>query len=151
MGLLPFLLLFTNTDDISKPLTSILFWAYVIFCIGIILFAFRNYRIVDEMSSMDGMVKTTLEHHISLLQKRIQQLYIGLRIAMLSLIVLTEIVPYIQHYRMLDKWHSLSPLIRFGSYAALLTVQYFLSRKLLYRKFGSHLNYLQNILHETEV
>src|SRR5205809_4210460 len=74
MGLLPFLLLLTNADDISKPLTSILFWAYVIFCVGIISFTFRNYRIADEMSSMDGMVKTTLEQHISLLQKRIQQL-----------------------------------------------------------------------------
>jgi len=64
--------------------------------------------------------------------------------------VLTEIVPYIQHYRMLDKWHSLSPLIRIGSYAALLAVQYFLGRKLLYRKFGSHLKYLQDVLYETE-
>src|SRR5438477_4761819 len=79
MGVLPFILLFTNADDISKPLTSILFWAYVVLCISVILFAFRNYRIADEMSSMGGMVKTTLEHHISLLQKRIQQLYIGLR------------------------------------------------------------------------
>src|SRR5947208_13685783 len=49
MALIPFLLLLTNMDDIQKPLTSILFWSYVVLCICVIVFAFYNYRIVEKM------------------------------------------------------------------------------------------------------
>jgi len=150
MSLLPVLLIFTNLDDISKPLTSILFWAYVLLCVGVIVFASFNYRIVNQMSVMDGMVKSNLEKQVNVLQKRIQWKITGLRIAMLFLIVLTEIVPYIQHYRMLDKWHSLSPAIRFSAYAALLLFQYFVGRQVIYRKFGSHVNYLKELIREME-
>lgn len=150
MSLLPLFLIFTNLDDISKPLTSILFWAYVLFCAGTILFAFFNYRIANQMSVMDGKVKSNLEKQVNVLQTRIQWKIIGLRIAMLFFIILTEVVPYIQHYRMLDKWHSLSPIIRFSAYAALLLFQYFVGRKIIYRKFGSHLSYLKGIIHEME-
>ena len=150
MSLLPLLLIFANLDDISKPLTSILFWAYVLFCAGAILFAFFNYRIANQMSVMDGKVKSNLEKQVNVLQTRIQWKITGLRIAMLFFIVLTEVVPYIQHYRMLDKWHSLSPAIRFGAYTVLLLLQYFVGRKVIYRKFGSHINYLKELIREME-
>jgi hypothetical protein len=150
MSILPLLLITTNLDDISKPLTSILFWAYVLLCAGIIVFAYFNYRIADKMSVMDGVVKGNLEKQVNVLQTRVQWKITGLRIALLFLIVLTEIVPYVQHYEMLDKWHSLSPAIRFGAYAALLLFQYFVGRKVIYRKFGSHLNYLKELIREME-
>jgi hypothetical protein len=150
LSLLPLFLIFTNLDDISKPLTSILFWAYVLFCAGAISFAFFNYRIANQMSVMDGKVKSNLEKQVNVLQTRIQWKIIGLRIAMLFFIILTEVVPYIQHYRMLDKWHSLSPIIRFSVYAALLLFQYFVGRKIIYRKFGSHIGYLKELIQEME-
>ena len=150
MTLLPALLLATNLDDISKPLTSILFWAYILLCAGVIAFAYFNYRIVNQKSVMDGRVKSNLEKQVNILQTRMQWKITGLRIAFLFLIVLTEIVPYVQHYRMLDKWHSLSPAIRFGAYAALLLIQYFVGRKIIYRKFGTHLNYLKELIREME-
>ena len=150
MCLLPMLLIFTNLDDISKPLTSILFWAYVMLCAGIVVFAYFNYRIANRMSVMDESIKPNLEKQVNTLETRIQWKIIGLRIALIFLIVLTEIVPYIQHYRMLDKWHSLSPFIRFSSYAALLLFQYFVGRKVIYRKFGSHLAYLKDLIREMD-
>ncbi len=150
MSLLPALLIATNLDDILKPLTSILFWAYLLLCAGVIVFAYFNYRIVNQMSIMDGRVKSNLEKQVDILQTRMQWKIIGLRIAMLFLIVLTEIVPHVQHYRMLDKWHALSPAIRFGAYTALLLVQYFIGRKVIYRKFGTHLNYLKELAREME-
>lgn len=150
MSLLPALLLATNLDNISKPLTSILFWAYILLCVGVIAFAYFNYRIVNQMSLMDDRVKSTLEKQVNILQTRMQWKIAGLRVAFLFLIVLTEIVPYVQHYRMLDKWHSLSPAIRFGAYAALLLIQYFVGRKVIYRKFGTHLDYLKELIRETE-
>jgi hypothetical protein len=150
MSLLPLLLIFTNIDNISKPLTSILFWAYVLLCAGIIVFAYFNYRIADKMGVMDGAVKGNLEKQVSILQTRMQWKVTGLRIALLFLIMLSEIVPYVQHYEMLDKWHSLSPAIRFSAYAALLLFQYFIGKKVIYRKFGSHLTYLKELIKEME-
>ena len=150
MSLLPLFLIFTNADDISKPLTSILFWAYVLLCAGIVLFAYFNYRIANKMSVMDEGVKSNLAKQVNILQTRLHWKIIGLRIALLFLIELTELVPYVQHYRMLDKWHSLSPLIRFSAYAVLLLIQYFLGTKIIYRKFGSHLNYLKELIQEME-
>jgi hypothetical protein len=150
MSLLPLFLIFTNADDISKPLTSILFWAYVLLCAGVVLFAYFNYRIANKMSVMDEGVKSNLAKQVNILQTRLHWKIIGLRIALLFLIVLTELVPYVQHYRMLDKWHSLSPLIRFSAYAVLLLMQYFIGTKIIYRKFGSHLNYLKELIQEME-
>lgn len=150
MTLLPAILLSTSLDDISKPLTSILFWAYILLCAGIVVFALFNYRLVHQMSVMEGNVKSTLEQQLALLQKRMQWKITGLRIGLLFLIVLTETAPYIQHYAMLDKWHSLPPAIRFGAYAALLLLQYVASRKVVYRKFGAHINYLKDLVKEME-
>ena len=150
MSLLPLLLICTNLDDISKPLTSVLFWAYLLLCAGVVVFAYFEYKIVNQMSVMDGRVKLNLEKQVTIPQTRMKWKVTGLRIALLILIVLTEIVPYFQHYRMLDKWHSLSPVIRFSAYAALLLFQYFVGRKVIYRKFGSHLAYLKDLVHEME-
>jgi hypothetical protein len=148
MGLLPFLLLLTNMDDINKPLTSVMYWSYVVFCIGVFVFAYYNYRIADKMQDMNSMVKANLEQQVSLLQKRMQWKIIGLRIALLFFVVLTEVLPYFQHYRMLDKWHSLSPFIRFGFYALLFVIQYFFSPRVLQNKFGRHLTYLKELAKE---
>ena len=151
MMILPVMLILTNADDISRVLTSVMFWSYVAFCLGIIVFAWYNYRIVKKMEVMDGMVKSNIEQQVNILETRLKWKVIALRIVLLYFILLTEIVPYFQHYRMLDKWHSLSPVIRFGSYAALLLLQYFLSAKVIRRKFGTHLNYLKDLMREMQV
>jgi hypothetical protein len=127
-----------------------MFWSYVAFCIGIILFAFYNYRIVSKMENMDGMVRTNLEQQINLLEKRANLEIVGMRVVLLFFITLTEVLPYFQHYRMLDKWHSLSPFIRFGAYAALLVLQYFLNRRVKQRKVGRHLAYLKELAKEMQ-
>ncbi|HKB44152.1 MAG TPA: hypothetical protein VKC90_07175 [Chitinophagaceae bacterium] len=148
MALLPLFLLFTTVDDMSRIFTNVLFWSYVAFCLGMVVFAAVNYRIVEKMGTMDGMVKSNLEQQIDLLETRLKWKLIGLRIMLLFFIVLVEVVPWFQHYRMLDKWHSLSPLIRFGAYAAFLVLQYFLSRIVSERKFGGHIKYLKALINE---
>ena len=148
MSILPFLLLLTNMDDINKPLTSIMYWSYVAFCIGVIVFAWYNYRLADKMQDMNGMVRSNLEHQISLLEQTMKWKIIGLRVALLFFVVLTEVLPYFQHYRMLDKWHSLSPVIRYGFYVLLFAIQYFFSPRVLQNKFGRHLTYLKELAKE---
>jgi hypothetical protein len=150
MLLLPFILLTTSVDDISKPLTSVLFWAYVFFCMGVVVYASYNYRLVTKMEAMDGQVKQNLESQVVLLDARMKNMFTGLRIVLLVLILLTEITPYFQNYRMLTYWHSLHPLIRFGAYGLLLLFQYFVGRIILKRKFGRHIEYLKSLVKEME-
>ena len=150
MIILPILILLTNISKIPGVLSSIIFWSYVVFCIGVVVFTYYNYRIVKRMERMDGNVKATLIEQIGLLETRLQQIRLGVRLASLYFIVLLEVLPYFQYYRMLDKWHSLSPLIRFGAYAAFLVLQYFASRRMLRVKFGNHLAYLKKLVKEME-
>lgn len=150
MALMPFILLLTNASDISKPLTSVLYWSYVAVAIGVIIVAYYNYRIADKMQDMNGMVKANLEQQVSVLQTRLRWKIIGLRIVFIFFIVLLEVLPYIQHYRMLDKWHSLPLPARFAVYLGFLLLQYFISPLIIQRKFGRHLNYLQSLVKEME-
>lgn len=150
MALLPFFLLFTTVNDIDQIFTNVLFWSYVAFCFGMIIFASINYRIVEKMEVMDVSVRSNLQQQIDLLETRLKWKLIGLRIILLFFIVLIEVIPYFQHYRMLDKWHSLSPFSRFGAYAVLLILQYFLSRIVSDRKFGGHINYLKELMKEMQ-
>src|SRR5436189_3371828 len=72
MALLPLFLLFTTVNDISQVFTNVLFWTYVAFCLGMIVFASVNYHIVEKMGRMDGMVRSNLEQQIELLETRLR-------------------------------------------------------------------------------
>lgn len=150
MSLLPLVLLLTNLEDVHKVFTSILFWCYVAFCLCIIVFAAYNYRIVRTMEGMDGMVKTNLEQQIEALEKRANLEVAGLRIVLLFFVLLIEVVPYIQHYRMLDKWHSVPLWVRLTAYAGLLLLQYIMNRRLKQHKIGRHLAHLKELAQEMQ-
>lgn len=148
MAFIPVMLFVTNLDDIHSVLTSIIFISYVGFCIGVIVFSYLNYRIVSKMEGMDGMVRSNLEQQINILETRLRMNITGLRIALLFFVILTEIVPYYQHYRILDLWHSYHIMIRYTMYALLFLAQYYFSRKVSQRKFGDHLAYLKELVNE---
>jgi hypothetical protein len=150
MTVIPIAIIAVNMQNADTMLRSAMFWSYMFFCFGVLVFARMNYRIVQKMERMDGMVKPTLEQQVSLLETRVKQNLAGVRIALLFFITLTEVLPYLQHFRMLDKWHSLSPFIRFGAYAGLVLLQYFVSRNVSYRKFGQHIAYLKELLKQAQ-
>jgi len=150
MTVVPIAIISTNLQHIDKTLTSALFWFYILFCIGVILFARLNYTVVKKMEGMDGMVKSNLEQQIFTLETRLRQNIIGIRVALLFFIALTEILPYFQNFRMLNTWHSLSPFIRFGAYAGLFLFQYFVSRSVSHRKFGKHIAYLKELVKQMD-
>jgi hypothetical protein len=150
MALIPLILLATNLEDVHKVFTSLLFWSYVAFCITIVLFAFYNHSIVKRMLEMDVMVKTKLEQQITLLEKRTKLEIIGMRMVLLFFALLIEVVPYFQHYRMLDKWHSLPFVVRLSSYTGLLLLQYFLNKRIKERKVGRHLSHLKQVVFQMQ-
>lgn len=148
MVIIPIAIVGTNLQHIDKTLTSVLFWCYLAFCLGVIIFTRLNYTLVEKMEGMDSEVKSNLEQQIALLETRLRQNLIGVRIALLFFIVLVEVLPYFQDFSMLNKWHALSPFIRFGAYAALFLLQYFISRTVSYRKFGQHIAYLKELVQQ---
>jgi hypothetical protein len=148
MSIVPILMFATGLDDINGILKSVLFWSYVVFCLCVAVYSYFNYRIVSKMEIMDGRVRSNLEQQIGLLETRMRWNMIGVRIVALFFILLLEVLPYFQHYRMLDKWHALNPFIRFGSYAAFFIIQYFTSRVVCKRRFGAHIEYLKELVSE---
>ena len=150
MIIVPFIIFFTNIDRVDRVLTSIMFWSYIAFCIGLITFSWFNYQMVKRMESMDGMVKANLEQQIATLQSRLKWKITGVRIALLYFILLAEVMPYFQHYSMLDKWHSLSLAVRLAAYIGFLLLQYFISTVVSHRKYGKHLLYLKQLANEMQ-
>jgi hypothetical protein len=148
MAIIPLVLIATNLNDVRLVFTSVMFWSYVVFCIGIIVFAYYNYCIVSKMESMDGMVRANLEQQINLLESRMKLELIGMRGVLLFFIVLAEVVPYLQHYRLLEFWHSFSPFIRIITYVVLLFLQYFINRRIKQRNLGVHLAHLKKLMNE---
>ena len=150
LTVVPIVIVATNIPNIDKMLSSVLFWCYIIFCIGVVVFACLNYSVVKKMEVMDGMVKPNLEQQILILETRLRQNIIGIRVTLLFFIILTEVLPYFQDFKMLNTWHSLSPLIRFGVYTLLFLFQYFLSRSVTDQKFGRHIAHLKELVKEMQ-
>src|SRR3954470_3330750 len=73
MTVVPIALIATNMEHIDKTLTSVLFWFYIAFCIGVIIFAKLNYAVVKKMEGMDRLVKANLEQQIFILETRLRQ------------------------------------------------------------------------------
>jgi len=138
----------TQISNLNNTAALIFIGTYILFCIGVALFFYQNYRITSELEGMDGNVKSSLEQYVMVLQQRLKWQQVGARIVMLIFILLLEVVPFFLHGRMLDKWHSLPPLIRFNVYAAFLAIQYFLGRSVEKQKFGQHLSYLKELTTE---
>lgn len=150
MVVIPALMVVIFAQDLDKVVTNVMLWSYISVCAGVCVFFYYNYIVLKKMEGQDGLLKSNLEQQISILETRLNWHMIGLRIALVFFIVLTEVLPLYQHARMLDKWHSLSPVVRFSVYAVLLTLQYFLSRMMCQRKFGRHLDYLKELVNEMQ-
>ena len=134
-----------KVDNVSS---NLLFWTYIGFCLFLILAMYFNYRLTAKMERMDSQVKTNLEGHVTLLEQRLKWQNITARVVLLFFIVLLEVIPHYQHLRMVDKWHSLSPVIRFSAYAGYMVFQYFLSNAIKRKRFGVHLDHLKQLLKE---
>ena len=150
MAIIPAYFIIFNVDDVHALLNNVILWSYIAFCLGVIIFSYYNYRIVNKMEGMDYMVKMNLEQQVDLLERRMKWKKTALIFALIFFILLIEIVPYFQHYRMLDKWHSLPVAIRYLAYAGLFVLQYFANTWVNERRYGRHLKYLKELAKEMQ-
>lgn len=150
MMIVPAYLIIIDKNDLNHLLQSVMLWYYIAFCLAVILFSYYNYLIVNKMERMDNLVKANVVQQVSILEARMKWKKTGLLIAFIVFILLLEIVPYFQHYRMLDKWHSVAPGIRYVSYVAFLVFQHFASIWVNKRRYGRHLEYLKELANEMQ-
>jgi hypothetical protein len=136
----------TNARNIETIPGYVLYFTYVVFCLSIILAFYFHYRQTGKMERMDKAVKTNLEEYIVQLEQRLKWQYTSSRLVVLLFMLLVEVLPLFYHARMLDKWHSVSPFIRFSAYAVYFLVVYVVSRRVKQRKFGQHLDHLKELL-----
>jgi hypothetical protein len=147
--LMAFVIITTVKDTVGLSV-NVMFWAYIAFCFGLIIFYYFNYRIVKQMEVMDTDIRSNLEKQITILETRLRWKRIGLRVTLLFFIALAEILPYYQHYRMLDKWHALATGLRIGAYVLFLILQYFANKRVMQLKFGNHLAHLKKLVKDME-
>ena len=150
MGIMPFILISSNINNAGNIFTSVLFWSYVLFCIGMITFGYMNYKLAGKMELMDDNMKAGLTQKINTIEKRLAWKMIALRVALIFFAVLIEVLPWFQHYRMLDKWHSVPVAARYGTYLGFLIGLYFLSKSINKRNYGTHLEYLKKLANDLE-
>ena len=148
MTLVPLMLVVTNLNNVLGVFNSILFISYVAFCLAVILFSLMNYAFVRKMEGRDVAVKSNLEGQVKILETRLRWHIVGFRLALLYFVVMVEIVPFLQDSRLLNVWHSIHPALRILCYILLFILQYYLSRKVSERKFGSHVRYLKELVKE---
>jgi len=135
-----------NARNIETIPGYVLYYTYIAFCISLILAFYLNYRRTSKMESMDKAVMTNLEEYVVQLEQRLKWQYVGSRFVVLLFIVLVEVLPLFYHARMLDTWHSVSPLIRFLSYTAYFAIVYFVSRRVKQKKFGQYVDRLKELV-----
>lgn len=150
MAIVPFVLVLLNLEQVDKLLGNVLFWSYVAFCIGMVVFSTYNYNIVKNLQAMDASVKNNLNQQVILLEKRAKLELAGFRGILLFLILLVEVVPYFQHYHLLDRWHSVFIVVRIGVYGLLLFLQWVISRRMMERKVGTHLAELKHLANQMD-
>ena len=136
----------SNAGNIESISGYVLYFSYVAFCMAVIVALYLNYRQTSKMESMDKPVKNNLEEYVVQLEQRLKWQYTGSRTVVLLFIVLLEVLPLFYHARMLDRWHSVHPAIRFSAYIAYFCFVYFFSRRVKQRKFGQHLDHLKMLL-----
>lgn len=136
----------SNGRNIETTAGYVLYCIYLAFCLAVIMTLYINYIKTGKMENMDKPVKNNLQEYIVQVEQRLKWQYIGTRLVVFLFILLVELLPFFYHARMLDKWHSVSPIIRFSSYALYFLLVYFTNHRLKQRRFGRHLDHLKDLL-----
>lgn len=136
----------TNSRYLKGVPGYVLFFSYITFCLAVIIALYLNYRRTSQMEKMDKDVKQNLQEYVVQLEQRLRWQYVGSRAVVVLLMVLLEVLPLFYHTRMLDRWHSVHPLIRLAAYGLYFAFVFFFSRRIKQQKFGQHLTYLKEML-----
>ena len=130
--------------------SDVLFWCYVVICLLICGYFYFSYRLVSNMQCAGCMVKSNLEKQIHILEKGYKWRLIVMRLLFIFFIVLLEILLYFQQEPSLVKLYAQPLGIRLLCYAGLIALFYFISKKIMNRKYGKHIRYLKELVQQMQ-
>jgi hypothetical protein len=150
--IIPFLvaIVINNLSIKHNIFSDPIFWCYIAFCTFVCASFYFNYRLLNKMQCMDCMIKSNLEVQVKTLETRLQWHVKGVRIMLVFMIVLLEVLMYLNLEPSFHKWQLQPISIRFASYLALVVLQYFVSKLLFKRKYGNHLQYVKKLVAELQ-
>jgi hypothetical protein len=114
------------------------------------VFFYLNLHLVRQMEKTDKSLTAHIKAQVALLEKRMRWQRIFPRVAIASLIILLEVLPFFSSESMLQKWHAVAPMIRIAVYTGLLLFQFYVGRLIARRRYGQHLDRLKKILNDAE-
>ena len=142
--------LFVHEFQNRELLNNVFFLWYAVCALLLCAFFFVNLQLVKRLETAGETLTAHVKSEIVLLEKRMKWQRVFTFVAIASLIVLLEVLPFFSDERMLNKWHSLAPVIRVSAYAALLLFRYFAGKLIAHRRYGRHVERLKKIMDETE-
>jgi hypothetical protein len=144
------LLLLVRQFSADTLMMSPFFWCYMVLWLSVVVFHVINYRFVKTWGQMDSSVHEFLVNKVAVLRKRIALMKVYTKVLLLVLVLVVEFLPYHGEGHMIDKWRALHPAARIGIYATFFVLQHFASRWIAQRKFGRHLDRMEELLKQAE-
>jgi hypothetical protein len=129
---------------------NVFFYWYLVCGLCLCIFFYVNLRLVKRLEKTDEALTAHIKIQVATLEKRMRWYRTFTRVAIVSLIILLEILPFYSGERMLQKWHAVEPVIRIAVYAGLLLFQYYVGRLIARRRYGKHLERLKKILNDAD-
>ena len=144
------LLLLVRQFSADTLMMSPFFWCYMVLWLSVVVFHVINYRFVKTWGQMDSSVHEFLVNKVAVLRKRIALMKVYTKVLLLVLVLVVEFLPYHGEGHMIDKWGALHPAARIGIYATFFVLQHFASSWIAQRKFGRHLDRMEELLKQAE-
>jgi hypothetical protein len=152
MIVLPLVLtwLIINLSKHHDIFSDVLFWLYVVICIGMTGYFYAGYRQVSRIQDMDGPVKSMLEKRVRALEQGLRWRLICVRILFVVFIVLLEIMLFYKQEPSLAAWYALPIYLRLAVYAGLTGFFYLLTGWILGNKYGKYIRRLRELVEQMQ-
>lgn len=143
MVLLPAIAIITATRLAQKHgfIYEVFTWYFITFCLLITLYFYLNYRVVSQIQTVEGDVKTNLKRQVLLLQTGLKWRLLITRGLMILFIILLEFLMQLKQDNGFEGWHHQPIFLRLLVYAGTFSGFYLLT------KFATNLRYKKHIRH----
>jgi hypothetical protein len=152
MFIIPFAVVFL-VMELSKHhdiFNDVLFWLYVVVCIGLVLYFYINYRVMDRAQNMEGPVKSVMERMVHILENGIRIRLLVIRILFVLFIVVFEVLLYFNQEPKMVKWYVQPLYVRLSVYAVLIIVFYLFTGMVIRHKYKTDVLRLKEIVQQME-
>ena len=120
------------------------------FCAIMMLYFYVNYRLVSNMYSIEGDVRSNLVMQTKTLTRFLRLRLLLMRGALALFFILLEVLMYFGHGHDYESWQAHGLLIRASAYVLLFTVFFFFSRVAINHRYRKNIRHLEFLIKELE-